>query len=223
MNINMSTMSFKSRSADIKTAEKICHEVVGKFPVISPSRVITESIHKQNRKMFNYGNNLEKKFENLVREPLGNLDISTNPIDYLELLIAKVKENKLANCHELAKLALLISIVNGFEARIYELTRVNQNPKRKRGLNKEIDHAVLALSNDISFGFRHNDTIIIDPWFNFVGPAKKAMAFYKNSVFPNAEMIKGDVLFALPYPGRIPKKFFEDLKKAFPEFIIENT
>lgn len=226
MKINNSTPNFKARNPDIRFADHICRMVNAKVPTISPTKFISEGELQKNSKKFYFGHLLQKKLELIVREPGLQFSNKCNNINFYKFFVPALKKAKLSNCGERARLAALICAVNGIETKITSLWTVT----KKLALSQNLDHAVLMISpssEDFNCGIlsNMNDKIIIDPWFGITDYANNVNLEYRK-YFERYKNIDKDfedldnMHFAIFHKEEITNENTEELRKIFPEFII---
>lgn len=224
MQVNTYSPNFTSRNSAVKQADKICRMVKNEFPSISSSRIPARCMaDKKYYKFRNLFLRTEEKLKNFVRVFTSN---SEEKNEHYMFLTETVKNSKVANCGELAKLAHLICSVNGIKS--YPITIDIANKKDKD--NNYNLHAVLAVpTKKDDFGFnkmsKEKDLIIIDPWLGFADYAQNIEQKYR-SLFPSCFNLTGlkagEEFYIRPSESmKFEEEEFTNLKEIYPEFIIK--
>lgn len=216
MRISQSTPNFKSRNLDIRQADKICRMVNREFPSISPSMVVSKASVNLNVKGFYLGKRLQKNLENNIRNIQWKL--RGYGVEYYKTVLDAIKENKLANCVEKARIANLIAQVSGYKSRIASLIA-----QKKGGVPEDIDHAVVVLTNSKTIFDKIDDLkriIVIDPWLGIADYGSNIALRYKNQYSKILDISKDSKIY-LNYGIGISESETKALREAFPQFIID--
>ena len=247
-------ISFKSRCETVKNADRIIRQVNSLYPSISdtkPDSFISRQILLCNDN-FDKAiklSRLKNKVENIRKEIQKELSDNTN--SFLNI-IKCLKDKKVGNCFEKAKLAEFISKANG-QDNVYTVRLLyTQNSS---GAVRELDHVVTLITNkplnkNNLYTLKNKEGIIVDPWLGITEFASNYFTKVQNEfrhLFPKLpdnsiaiNKIKKESKNTSEYKDKIKEKLFkpkfmvqlhernssaeeiENLKKEFPELITEN-
>ena len=220
---NVNTPSFHSRSASIREADTICRMVKTHFPSISPSKVQSRAKILNDKKFVEYGEFLMNELREKVRKPFQYYATKATTF-FFEPFAKNIKENRMANCGELARLASLICAVNGIHSQVVNVLNINKSG----GIMGQCDHAVLAIPPKgervkcAEFS-KLKGTIIIDPWLGEADYAENMQVKYRNMYYKtlgtpeNGYHAIDNITGALDV---ISDQSYEPLRKLFPELVI---
>lgn len=223
MNVNLHSVSFKSRNPSVIKADKICRMVKNEFPSISSSKIgIKSKIYPECKFLASYYKKLREDIYNLTRDSVLK---EKNTLEKYIKWAENVKKYKLANCDELTRLASIICCANGIKFQFVMPWVLDKDDNFKKGCQ----HVALAipLSGKITEKQRMGyckDVIIIDPWLGIADYAPNVANIYKN-IYPKylglAE--KNNVgLEPLKFKHILSEEDAENIKKAFPEYVFKD-
>jgi len=217
--------SFSARSPKLREADKICRLINAEFPAISGTKFAEFDTAQNNQQMLTAINAINEKLYHNIRIPFDRSYSQWGPLQGIVDLITLVKEFRIANCGEFAKLCAAICNINGIEVVQPGLTLVT---KDNRLTAKNIDHAVIMFKPKKNIMLKRmrdlKDAIIIDPWLGIVDFAPNIEQKFKSEYAKFFKIPENcDIALTTWTADRI--KYNEEisakLKKLFPQFIIK--
>lgn len=216
---------FTARSPKIVEAEKFCRLVGAEFPAVSSTKYTEFKFAKAEDRFQHVIDNITEKDKKCIRDPLDKARSKSGYKEAIMTLIEAVKEHKIANCADFAKLCSAICHMNGVEVIQPELHLVT---KDGRLTNKIVDHAVLMIKpakmKFIEKMSKLKDVIIIDPWLNFADFAPNVERRFKGE-YSKFFGISEDMDIALspytPQGMRFDADTINTLREKYPQLIIQ--
>ncbi len=215
---------FTARAPQVRDAEKFCRLVGAEFPAVSSTKYTEFKFAKAKDRFQHVIDNITENDKNYIRDPLDKARSKSGYKEAIMTLIEAVKEHKIANCADFAKLCSAICHMNGVEVIQPELHLVT-----KDGIltNKIVDHAVLMIKpakmKFIEKMSKLKDVIIIDPWLGFADFAPNIERKFKGE-YSKFFGIKDEYDIALtpfaPQGIKFDSEIIETLREKYPQFII---
>ena len=248
MNINCANntnLYFQGRCVQIRDSQWVIHTIKTKFPHTSTSLfkpvcnkwlgdrplLPKENLSKNLIKNFiyeqeQYINKLKyiKNFQNKIDDIRSIYYDDIRKINIFQI-IDLLKNSKIGNCMENAKMAELILKMNGIKNSFCAILTSK---------NYTVDHMVCAFNKDGSKfdGKIKNSTIIIDPWAQKTDFASNMLKYYKNMMhnhlcyldFNGMITIDPEATLELKYHNelKLTQNQLTKLKKQYPELIFHS-
>ncbi len=218
-------INFTSRAPQVRDAEKFCRLVSEEFPVMSSTRYAEFTNAEKTQRIKECIERLHEKDYKEIRIPFDQARSQKGHKEAILTLIKKIKEHKIANCADFAKLCSVICHMNGVEVIQPELYLVT---KSGAITGEIVDHAVLMIkSTKMPFLEKLKnlkDTLIIDPWLGFADFAPNVERKFKGE-YSKFFKIRDEYDIALtPYAPqgiKFDKKTISALRKEYPQFILK--
>lgn len=212
-------ISFKSRNQAIRQADRITRHVNSIYPHVSHSKTAVKISDElsfldngapEARRLQDLQNKLDCKITSLQLSLTSGLDLFRKIIDAL-------KNKKIGNCYESARMAEIIGKINGQE-NIYPMRMFV--PKNKSGALRPMEHVVSVITESeikpgIKYKFKNNNALIIDPWLGLTEFADKYIEKIKLE-FKHLLPIMPDLNFSIYMATKDAKniKEYKNLKRA---------
>lgn len=215
-------ISFEARNHVLKKPDMIARKAHTIYPHLSTSRVrgiINKDYSKQTR--------IEKAMMKISRKLIDMRNKMADKISELPIVIKSMKEGKVGNCYEEARLAEIIGRING-EKNIYSGRIFFGSPDSKE---KPLDHVVAFItSKNVEpknmLTLKNKEGIIIDPWLGIADFAGEYFNKLKTIFKPQFERIPNktsEIGFRIEpnFEEFVGEGSVEELKVNFPELIIK--
>jgi len=215
--VNMIT--FKSRNQAIRQADRITRSVNSIYPHVSQSRTSVKIAEKLS--FLDYASPCARKMQDLQNKydcKITSLQLSlTSGLDLFRKIIDALKNKKIGNCYESARMAEIIGKINGQE-NIYPMRMfISRN---NSGALMPMEHVVSVITDseiepNVKYRFKNNDALILDPWLGLTEFAGKYLERIKLE-FKYMLPIMPDVDFSIYMSTRDAKdtKEYKNLKKT---------
>ena len=172
-------------------------------------------------KMYHLFIRTDNNLQEFVREPYFR---ARGVVEENKVLAKAIKKHHYANCAELTKLANIICAVNGIKSQPITMIACDNNNR----IISSIDHVALAIpvkekALQIDKMNKLKDVIIIDPWLGIADYAQNVALQYKN-MFSKYLKLEENHCLGVDTAGNaysIPEEEFQNLRKEFPELILE--
>ena len=171
-------------------------------------------------KMYHLFIRTDNKLQELVREPFFR---ARGVVEENKVLANAIKKHHHANCAELTRLANIICAVNEINAQPIAMIACDNNEH----IISSIDHVALAIplkENALKTDkmSKLKNVIIIDPWLGIADFAQNAILQYKNlfSKYLKLEESHHICIDTTANMHSIPKEEFQNLRREFPELIL---
>jgi len=186
-------ISFHGRCEQIRNADRFTRLAASVYPHISTSKA-SEKISRQisymdyslpqNRSLSDLSFKYSTKLSHL------RLGMSSG-IELLKAVIRALKEERIGNCYEEARLTEIIAKINGQE-NVYPMKiLVSRN---RSGALVPIDHAVAVITDKKiepkrTYLFKNNEAVILDPWLGITDFCAHFSEKLKNDFAKHFDMI----------------------------------
>lgn len=226
MNINLLSQQFIPRTAARKEAEKICRLITSEFPAISGTIVSELNSVQKNPLFADFAQSINRKIMQLVRDLAWKEYGRNQEFGFYTTLVDCVKNLRMSNCADRAKLCKLICAINDIPIKKAEMFLTNSN----NIIGERIDHAICILPINgqkvkiIDKLSKMKDLLIIDPWLGFVEFAPKfeqrILKDY-NQFFHIPSGSQLGLFTNCDYDPIISKSLSEKFREMFPQLLIQ--
>lgn len=210
-------ITFESRHKAVRNADIITRKAHNEYPHISTSKLDNMLGDDMVKEIF-WGNmNFQYQLK-LVKERLRYEDEEKN---LHSLIIESMKNKRLGNCYEEAKVAEAIGKLNG-QSNIYSA---------KIFYNKKPFHEIAFVTDkeikpNKKYKFKGKEAVIIDPWLSTTSFAGEYFTNLKNTyknLFPEIKR-KRKMQFKVEadFSSHLTSYRLRKLKKNYPELILQN-
>ncbi len=222
----MQTTQNIGKTAIKRKAEKVLRIINSEFPVTSSTKISEFDSTKKVSKFQQYTQYVLAKIQQLVRKPAWDAFNSGKDDGFYLAFVEAIKQHKVGNCGDSAKLFNLLGHINGIESRKVEMLITTKEGRMKGG----IDHAIHALStseDDLPSGLLSElkDVLIIDPWLGIAEYAPKYNELIKTSYDRFIGVPDGHKVYlhanAFPEPS-VSASLTETILKKYPQFLIKD-
>lgn len=225
MNIQVSNQqTFTARNKEIRYADKIMRNMINHYPCVSTSKADYYISTKKDRGLLLNTKKKDRKLTQLRRSRR-----NTPLKDLAGKVIEETRDNKVANCGELALMAMGSFLANGYNDVKLVFLKLKQKYGNERTSYTNIDHCFILVNSGKNSKLSSPETInkhafIVDPWAGFVdylesGLTKYEKFFMKGSKrMPNEKQrfILGHIDISIP-----AAKTGEQVAEKFPELIVK--
>ena len=247
-------ISFKSRNPAIINADRITRAVNSVYPHISESKskvFINEKLLYMDFDSKLSAKLRELKIKNAVKLTALQFKM-TSGMELFKNIILALKNHKIGNCYESARLAEIIAKINGQE-NIYPMKMFIA--RNCSGADLELGHVVSVITNKQieskeKYTLKNKDAIIIDPWLGITEFAGKYLeklrhdfgyhfeympdsSFSMNLIARNTknlkefnkqkkELFKPVIKFLLHEDDRVTKSNADELRQLYPELMLKD-
>lgn len=217
-------ISFESRNHILKQPDLIARKAHTVYPHFSTTKMQCACNNDYKKR-----NILDKTIKNLITTLNSLRNKRIDKISELPLIIEGLKNEKVGNCYEEARLAEIIGRING-EKNIYSGRIFFGSPDSKE---KPLDHVVAFITrkkvepkNMISL--KNKEGIIIDPWLgigDFAGEYFNKIKTVFKPFFERLPHRTTNISFRIEpnFDEFVGEGSIDELKQQFPELIIKKT
>jgi hypothetical protein len=215
-------ISFEGRNQILKQPDVIARKAHNIYPHLSMSRIeclIGTDFYKKQ-----LSNNLRMNVWSRLSSMRDKMFGAKNE---MPVVIEALKNKKVGNCYEEAKLAEIIGRVNGRN----DINTGRIFFSRCGSKERTLDHVVAFITaKDISskniFSMKNKEGIVIDPWLNVADFASEYFTKLKTVFKPFFDRLPyniEDITFRIePYlDEKVDNKLIDELKQKFPELILK--
>lgn len=246
-------ITFQGRNSVIGQADRITRSV-NIYPHVSESKT---SAKISNELLFlDIGSPIARRLMDLQCKyacRLNSMQFSmTSGIELFRKIIQALKDKKIGNCYEHARMAEIIAKING-QKNIYPMRLFIT--KNSSGAEMPLEHVVSVITDreikpGIRYKFKNNEAIIIDSWLGlseYINKYIEKIEYDFKKMFPNMPDVdfsvkmatkdaknikeykklkqtcfKPIIRFELHYDDIVTKEQAEQLKKENPELVLNN-